>query len=118
MNVSQQIIYERLKWVEDVRENLLFILEDKMDPVIHVIPTVDPLKLILKISLRRPLAKGSREPIRVFMRACAAAHGCELPIIRMEDNHIQAEVLIEERHWQRDRRGQFTGPRRFERGPR
>ena len=55
MNVSQQIIRERLVWVENVRENLLFILEDKMDPVIHVIPTVDPLKLILKISLHHDL---------------------------------------------------------------
>ncbi len=109
---------ERLEWVEPARKGLLSALEeDVMHPTIKVFPTVDPLKFILMVTLLRPVAKGTRQPLRTYLRCWAESHGCELPIIRIEKNCVKAEVLIQKRVWSRDEQGKFRGGKRFERGP-
>ena len=105
---------ERLQWVEEARVGLLTALgDDLMSPAIFVIPTADPLKFILKINLVRPVQQETREPLRTYIRCIAKMGGCELPIIRIEDHYVQAEILIGARHWNRDAKGKFLGPGRF-----
>lgn len=113
--VSRQIVLKRIEWVEQARQDLLMALgEDIMQPTIHVVPTVDPLRFILKITLKRPIQKGTREHLRMFLRSVAEEHACELPVINITDHWIQAELLIQQRVWNRNAQGQFKGPRRFE----
>ena len=117
-NVQDDIIRKRLAWVERVRQGLVDALDDVMNPKIRVFPTVDPLRFILKVTLQRPLANATRQPLREYMRGVASLSGCELPVINITDRWIQAEVLTETRHWERDDKGKFKGPKRFERRPR
>jgi len=119
-NVNRKAIRERLSWVEPARLGLLSALgDDVMNPRIRVAQTVDPLKLILSVALRRPLEKGTRPHLRTYLRCYAEAHGCELPIIRITNTRVQAEVLIQQRRWNRNADGRFKkGGKRFERRPR
>ena len=90
----------RLEWIEELRLGLLRALgEDQMNPNIQVFPSVDPLMVIMKISLNFPLPKGSRESFREYVRAVATKSNCEIPIIHIKDRTIQAEILIKHRHW-------------------
>jgi len=116
MDAKERRLRERLEWVEPAREGLLRALgEDIMSPRISVFPTVDPLKLILKITFRRPIAKETREPLRTYLRCWADTYSCELPVIHITDRWAQAEVLIQQRVWSRDAKGRFKGAKRFER---
>lgn len=119
-DVNRKAILERLAWVEPARLGLLSALgDDVMNPRIRVAPTVDPLKFILSVALRRPLAKETRPHLRAYLRCYAEMHRCELPIIRITDNRVQAEVLIQQRRWNRSADGRFKkGAKRFERRPR
>jgi hypothetical protein len=109
------MIRKRIEWVEGARTDLLMAIgEDVMSPTIHVASTVDPLKFILKIDLKRPLQDGTREHLRRFLRCIAEDNGCELPIIRITERWIQAELLIQQRVWERNALGRFKGARRFE----
>lgn len=119
-NVKDKIKRERLKWVDPARTGILSAIgEDVVDPTFKVFPTVDPLKHVLKITLRRPISKETRPHLRTYLRLRAEQEGCELPIIRITDRWIQAEVLIGHRVWSRDEKGKFKkAPRRFERRPR
>ena len=112
---SQRMARERLSWIEDLRIGILGAVgEDVVSPQFQAFPTVDPLKFLVKITLRRPLAKKTREPLRAYFRCQAEKHGCEAPIIRITDQWIQAEVLTVHRTWSRDAHGQFhKGGRRF-----
>lgn len=117
---SRKSAQERLSWVEDARQGILRAIgDDVVHPQFLAFPTVDPLKFMLKITLNRPLAKGTREPFRSYLRCWAEQQGCEVPIIRINDFWIQAEVLIQHRHWSRDAKGKFQkGGKRFTRRPR
>ena len=118
-HVSKKIIEKRLTWLEPARQGIIRAIGD---PVIEermgIFPTVDPIRLILKLRLTRKLSKATREPLRTYLRCWAEMEGCELPIINITDHYVQAEVLIGHRHWSRDAQGRFTGGRRFERRPR
>ena len=118
--VSQQILRERLSWIEDARKGILRAMgDDLVDSRFRVFPTVDPLRFILKITLLSPVRKDLREPIRTYLRYWAEKHDCELPVIRIEPDRVQAEVLIQHRHWSRDQHGRFKkGGKRFVRRPR
>lgn len=116
-NVSQKIMKERLAWVERARRGLFDALEDSMHQQVRVYPTVDPLRFILKVTLNNPIAKASRAPLRQYLRCVAATSDCEIPSVNITDNWIQAEVLTQRRHVERDGKGRFKGPRRFERRP-
>lgn len=88
----------RLSWIENARQGLLGALgEDVMSPTVEVRHTIDPLKFILTITLLHPLAKGSREPVRVYLRGWAEMLDCHLPVINITDKLIRAEVLTEHR---------------------
>ena len=117
-HVSKRIL-DRFTWVEPARQGIIRAIGD---PIIHekvgIFPTVDPIRLILKMSLRRRLHKGTRQPLRTYLRCWAEMEGCEVPIININDSCIQAEVLIQHRFWSRDAHGRFKGGRRFERRPR
>jgi hypothetical protein len=115
-HVNKKIIKKRFTWLEPARQGIIRAIGD---PVIHekmsILPTVDPIRLILKLRLTRKIGKATREPLRTYLRCWAEMEGCELPIININDNCIQAEVLIQHRHWERDAHGRFKGGRRFER---
>ena len=95
---------------------LIMILDDDIDPAFRVHRTVDPIKFILSIRLRAPLVKEARAPLRAFIRKCAQDEDCEVPIIKINDFGINAEVLTKYRHRARDSFGRykkqrFGGPR-------
>ena len=109
---------ERLKWVEHAREGIVAAVDDVVGPVFKVAPTIDPLKFILKIPLNRPLHKNTRPHLRTYLRCWAQQFGCELPIIRIDNQKVQAEVLTQTRVWNRSSLGRFkSGGRRFEKKP-
>lgn len=112
---NQKTLRDRLSWVESARQGILSAIgDDVVDTRFTVHPTVDPLKLILKVTLRRPLAKNTKGHLRTYLRCHAESNGCELPTIKIKDSWIQAEVLIQSRHWSRDAKGKFLrGGRRF-----
>lgn len=115
----KRLTQERMQWVEYARQGILVAVgEDVVHPQFKIFPTVDPLKFILKITLRMPLAKKTREPLRTYLRSWAGEFGCELPIINIEKAWVQAEVLTQHRKWSRDAKGRFKGGRRFESRPR
>ena len=108
---------ERLGWVEHAREGIIAAIDDVVGPVFKVAPTVDPLKFILKIPLNQPLHKNTRKHLRTYLRCWAHEYGCELPIINIERNRVQAEILTRERIWSRNEKGRFKPSRkRFESG--
>jgi hypothetical protein len=101
----------RMEWVESARQGLLRALEEEvMDPVVEVFPTVDPLRVILKITLRRPVAKASRLHLRRYLRAWAEKYNCEIPNIAITDRWVQGNVLIKHRHWKPDVKEEEDGP--------
>jgi hypothetical protein len=114
---SQKAARDRLSWVEDARQGILRAIgDDVVQPLFKAHPTVDPLKYILRITLRHPLAKETRPHIRAYLRCMADATGCDVPVIRITDQWIQAEVLTVHRYWSRDDQGRFKKrPKRFER---
>jgi hypothetical protein len=116
---SQKVIEKRFTWVEPARQGIVRAIGD---PIIHetvgILPTVDPIRFILKLQLSRKLGKATRSPLRTYLRCWAEMEGCDLPIINITDRYIQAEVLIKHRQWERDTHGRFKGSRRFERGAR
>ncbi len=118
-HVSKKIIEKRFTWLEPARQGIIRAIGD---PVIHekmsIFSTVDPIRFILKLGLTRKISKATRDPLRTYLRCWAEMEGCELPIINITDRRIQAEVLIQHRHWERDAYGKFKGGRRFERRPR
>jgi len=117
--VSQDILRKRLSWVENARQGMLRAMgDDFVDPTFQIFPTVDPIRVILKITLRMPVRKETREPIRQYLRYWAEENGCELPVIRIEDTHIQAEVLIQHRHWSKEHGRPNKFGKRFVRRPR
>lgn len=121
MTVSQDINRKRLRWIEHARQGILRALEEDMvDPEFRAHSTVDPLRFILKVTLRAPFGKELRESFRTYLRCWAEEFGCELPIINIKKNSVQAEVLTKQRHWSRDELGRFKNKttRRFERRPR
>jgi hypothetical protein len=116
---SRKAARERLSWVEDARQGILRAIGDVVHERFRAHPTVDPLKYLLRITLRYPLAKATRPHLRMYLRCMAETKGCEVPIIRITDKWIQAEVLTKSRYWSRDAQGRFIkGGRRFERRPR
>ena len=117
---SQKMSRKRLSWVEDARLGVLRAIgDDVINPQFLAFPTVDPLKFILKITLKHPLAKGTREPLRQYLRYWAEQNGCELPIIRINTFWVQAEILTQARVWSRDAKGKFQkGGKRFTCRPR
>jgi hypothetical protein len=119
--VQEQIARKRLGWVDHARLGILAACgDDVVSPTFHVRPTVDPLKFILKITLKQPLAKATRGHLRTYLRCWANEFGCEAPIINIQNNWVQAEVLTTARVWSRDaKNGRFVkGGHRFERRPR
>lgn len=117
---SQAAARERLSWVDDARQGILRAIgDDVINPNFKAFPTVDPIKHILKITLRLPLSKSTRSHLRAYLRCWAEMNGCEVPIIRITDKHIQAEVLTKHRYWRRNAQGRFKpGGKRFIRRPR
>jgi len=97
------------------RDGIIRACDDAVSESVHVFPTVDPLCFILKITLRYPLAKGTRSPLRTYLRCWAEDHGCDVPVIRINDHYVQAEVLTRSRIWHRDQKGRFKPQKRFER---
>jgi hypothetical protein len=117
MSAAQEnMIRKRLEWIDPAREGILKACgDDVINETFTVFPTVDPLRFILKISLRLPIGKKTREPLRAYLRCWAEDHGCDLPVIRINDRYVQAEVLTRSRTWNRDSLGRFKpGNRRFE----
>ena len=99
MNAAQ----ERLRWLEDARQGLIRALGDGIiDPNISIFTTVDPIKFIMKIKLLIPLGKGTRNPLRTYLRCWAKNSECELPTINIDNRRIQAELLTKRRFWRSD----------------
>ena len=116
---KERFARERLQWVERCRQGILSAIgDDVVDSQFKVFPTVDPLRFILKISLKIPLGKDTRAPLRTYIRCCADELDCEVPIINIQERWVQAEVLTKQRVWSRDAKGRFKGGRRFESRPR
>lgn len=113
--VSKRVIENRFTWVRPAKQGILRAVGDPIIGRIVVRPTVDPLRYILKLELTRRIQKATRDPLRTYLRCWAEMEGCEVPIININDSCIQAEVLIQHRHWSRDAQGRFKGGRRFER---
>lgn len=113
--VDQRTAKKRLEWIDPAREGILRACDDSVKQTFHVFPTVDPIRFILKIPLRHPLGKNTRSPLRTYLRCWAEDNGCDIPIIRINDRYIQAEVLTVSRVWDRDSMGRFKpATRRFE----
>ena len=114
MNYSaQKMLKERLAWVEPARLGILSAIgEDMVHPQFKVYPTVDPLKVMLKIILLHPLSNKTRKHLRDYIRCRAESHGCDVPIINIHDRNIYAEVLLKTRVWNRNEKGKFV-KRRF-----
>jgi hypothetical protein len=114
---EEHLARNRLQWVELARQGILAAVGgDVVHSRFKVFPTVDPLRFILTISLKLPLAKKTRKPLRDFIRAWAGEFDCEVPIIDIQNFRVQAEVLTKRRVWSRDAKGKFKKePRRFER---
>jgi hypothetical protein len=93
------LMRKRLYWVEDLRKGLIFILGEEIMDTVQVHPTVDPLKVILKIPLRSSITQESREPFREYVRAWAEIGNCVVPRIDILGRYVQAEVLIKHRIW-------------------
>jgi hypothetical protein len=117
-HVSKQIVEKRFAWVEPAKQGIHRAIGEPIIRSVSIHPTVDPIRLILKLGLTRRLQKSTRNPLRTYLRCWAEMEGCEVPIINITDRHIQAEVLIVHRFWERDAHGKFKGGRRFERRPR
>lgn len=117
--VSQEINAKRLSWVESARQGILSAIgDDFIHPQFQVFPTVDPIRFILKITLLVPLRKETKEALRDYLRGWAEEHDCELPVIRITNQWVQAEVLTRHRHLERDQHGRFKkGGKRFVRRP-
>jgi hypothetical protein len=98
-DISQEILRERLSWIDSARNGILEAIEGKVDATFKVHPTVDPLKVILRINLYRPLCKNTREPLRTYLRLWAHKYDCRVPIVNINDKWIQAEVLIKSRRF-------------------
>jgi hypothetical protein len=114
MNFSdKQAALKRLDWVEKARIGIIAAIDDAVDPTFKVFPTVDPLKFILKISLTRPLRKSTRDPLRQYLRCWAQEYGCDVPIINIENNRVQAQVLTRQKVWTRNAQGRFKPKERF-----
>lgn len=113
--VKQRILEKRFTWVKPAVQGMHRAIGDPIVSEIIIRPTVDPIRLILKLRLSRKIHKGTRSPLRTYLRCWAEMEGCEVPIINITDRCIQAEVLIQHRHWERDAHGRFKGGRRFER---
>jgi len=116
---NEQLARRRLQWVEYARLGILAAIgDDVVHEQFKVFPTADPLRFILKITLKTPIGKGTREPLRNYLRLWAKEFKCELPRIDIQSNRVQAEVLTKQRFWSRDEKGRFHGNRRFVRRPR
>jgi hypothetical protein len=115
MTSEERLARERLQWVEHARKGVLDAVgDDVVKPEFQVFPTVDPLRFILKITLLRPLAKGTREPLRGYLRAWAQEYSCDVPVINITNAWVQAEILTQVRVWSRDAKtGKFKGGQRF-----
>jgi hypothetical protein len=113
--VDQKIARKRLEWVDLARGGIIRACDDVVGKTFHVFPTVDPLRFILKIPLNFPIGKDTRAPLRAYLRCWAEDHGCDVPVIRINDYYIQAEILTRARVWHRDQKGRFSPQKRFER---
>jgi hypothetical protein len=102
---------ERLSWVKTAKTGMLLIFDDDIDSTFRIRSTVDPIRFILSISLRYPIAKEARKHVRAFIRTCAKEGDCEVPTIRITDRGIQAEILTKTRHRARDAKGKFVKQR-------
>jgi hypothetical protein len=111
--VDRQAALKRLEWVEKARLGIVAAIGDVVDPTFKVFPTVDPLKFILKISLNRPLSKATRDPLRTYVRLWAQEFGCDVPIINIGRDRVQAQVLTRQKVWDRNARGRFKPKERF-----
>lgn len=99
MSHQVNIIRRRLTWLEQTRKELLHLIgEDTLVSEFRVLPTVDPLKFILRIRLYYPLAKASRQPFRDYLRIRAGQADCELPVIKIDGTSVTVEMLIKHRH--------------------
>lgn len=87
------------------------VLDDDIDPSFRIRPTVDPIRFIISIGLRFPLVKEARAPLRAFIRHCARKGDCEVPIINITKDRIQAEVFIKHRYRAKDAKGRFMKKR-------
>jgi len=107
----------RFQWVEMARLGIVSALgDDVVSARFMVYPTVDPLRFILKITLHMPLVKGTRAPLRSYLRAWASEFSCDITTIDIQPRYIQAEVLTQSRVWSRDAKsGRFKQNQRFER---
>lgn len=110
--VSREINRKRLRWVGHARDGVLSAIGDVVKPTFQVFPTVDPIRFILKIALNRPLAKATRPHLRTYLRCWAQEFECDIPVIRITDQRVQAEVLTKQRHWNRNSKGMFTKGKR------
>jgi len=115
MTVSRKVDRDRLRWIEHARAGIIAAVGDVVRPNFRAFPTVDPLRFILKITLNRPFAKATRAPLRTYIRCWAKEFECEVPVIRITDKHVQAEILTRQRHWHRNSKGMFMkgGKKRF-----
>jgi len=110
---DKRLARQRLDWVELARAGIVSAVGEVVDPTFKVVPTVDPLKFILKITLRHPLQKNTRAPLRTYLRCWAKQYGCDVPIVNIGPSRVQAEVLTRERTWDRNARGRFLPRERF-----
>lgn len=99
MTEDASLMRKRLFWVESLRRGLMLLLGDDFLDTVQVHPTVDPLKVILKIPFHGRLPQTSRDPFRAYVRAWAEIGNCVVPRIDLLDRYAQAEVLIKHRIW-------------------
>jgi len=117
-DISEKNLRKRLSWIDDARAGLVSAIgEDVVSATVHIHTTVDPLRLILKIALKRQIEKATRAPLREWLRIHAEADGCELPIINIGKRSITAELLIKHR-LRRDHVSKKPSTKRFSRRPR
>lgn len=105
--VKRDVDKKRLEWVKSAKKGLLMVFDDDIDPNFKIRSTVDPIRFILSITLRYPIAKEARRAVRFFIRTCASKGDCEVPVINITNSRVQAEILTKHRYRARDEKGKF-----------
>ena len=91
--------FKRVKWIQPCIKDLKFLCGDDILHSHTILETAaDPLCYWITLLLIRPLQKGSREPLRSFLRFIAQESDCEIPTINITKRTIKLEVLIKTRH--------------------
>lgn len=90
---------QRLEWLKSAVRGLQMALgEDVVDFGVNVLEGADPISLIVTIPLKVPIQKGSRAPLRQYVREWAKTGDVEVSKIDICDRAVVMQVLIKYLH--------------------